>query len=186
MVLRRFHNFRRLFRAVRCGVCFPPGDNGSSTHLSLGTPVRKTPLGCVSSTHRNCENAIEDQGRIRRRRTTAAATLISFVLALGMVPCAQFAPFAAAQNLSGERTVSGTVLSASSKAVSGATVFLKNEKTKSIRSFTSLANGHFHFAQVDKDQDYDLWAEKDGKKSAVKTVSSWDSRTDFVSDLKFK
>ena len=100
-------------------------------------------------------------------------------------PQATLVPQAAAQNL-GERTVSGTVLSAASDPVAGATVFLKNEKTKSIRSFTSLDNGHFHFAQVNKDQDFDLWAEKDGKKSAVKTVSSWDTRSDFVSDLKLK
>jgi hypothetical protein len=113
-------------------------------------------------------------------------------LALGLVSSlfhagrpATLAALAAAQNL-GERTVSGTVLSAASTPVAGATVFLKNEKTKSIRSFTSLENGHFHFAQVNKDEDFDLWAEKDGKKSAVKIVSSWDSRTDFISDLKLK
>jgi hypothetical protein len=113
-------------------------------------------------------------------------------LALGLVNSlfhagrpAALAALAAAQNL-GERTVSGTVLSAASTPVAGATVFLKNEKTKSIRSFTSLENGHFHFAQVNKDEDFDLWAEKDGKKSAVKIVSSWDSRTDFISDLKLK
>ena len=35
-------------------------------------------------------------------------------------------------------------------------------------------------------EDFDLWAEKDGKKSAVKTVSSWDARKDFISDLKLK
>lgn len=92
---------------------------------------------------------------------------------------------AAAQNL-GERTVTGTVIGAASEPVAGATVFLKNQKTKSIRSFTSIANGHFHFAQVNKTDDYDLWAEKDGKKSEVKTVSSWDARSDFVSDLKMK
>jgi Carboxypeptidase regulatory-like domain len=109
-------------------------------------------------------------------------------LAFGMFntgPAGTLVPQAAAQNL-GERTVSGTVLSAASTPVAGATVFLENEKTKSIRSFTSIENGHFQFSQVNKDQDYDLWAEKDGKKSAVKTVSSWDARTDFVSDLKLK
>jgi hypothetical protein len=34
--------------------------------------------------------------------------------------------------------------------------------------------------------DFDLWAEKDGKKSAAKTVSSWDDRKEFVSELKLK
>lgn len=126
----------------------------------------------------------ETHRRTNRSGPVAAAVLVA-ALALG-VPVARFVPAAAAQNL-GERTVSGTVLSvAASGPVVGATVFLKNEKTKSIRSFTSLDNGHFYFAQVDKDQDYDLWAEKNGKKSAIKTVSSWDSRTEFVSDLKLK
>jgi hypothetical protein len=117
-----------------------------------------------------------------------AVAALAFGLFNGMFnagPGTALVPQAAAQNL-GDRTVSGTVLSAASTPVAGATVFLKNEKTKSIRSFTSLDNGHFHFAQVNKDQDYDLWAEKDGKKSAVKTVSSWDARTDFISDLKLK
>jgi hypothetical protein len=86
----------------------------------------------------------------------------------------------------GTRTVSGTVLNANSQPVAGATVFLKNQKTKTIRSFTSLDNGHFDFAQIDMSVDYDLWAEKNGKKSAAKTVSSWDSRKDFVTELKFK
>jgi hypothetical protein len=89
------------------------------------------------------------------------------------------------QNL-GQRTVSGTVLNDSSSPVPGATVFLKNEKTKAIRSYTSTADGHFHFAQIDMADDYDLWAEKDGRKSTVKTVSSWDARKDFISDLKLK
>jgi hypothetical protein len=90
-----------------------------------------------------------------------------------------------AQNL-GERTVTGTVFDAASNPVQGATVFLKNQKSKSIRSFTSLANGHFYFAQVNKAEDFDLWSEKDGKKSPVKTVSSWDERAQFVTELRLK
>jgi hypothetical protein len=96
-----------------------------------------------------------------------------------------FAPAAFGQNI-GERTVSGTVLSDSSQPVAGATVFLKNQKTKAIRSYSSTTDGHFHFAQIDMSVDYDLWAEKDGKKSAIKTVSSWDARKEFVNDLKLK
>lgn len=92
---------------------------------------------------------------------------------------------AEAQNL-GMRTVSGAVLDADSSAVVGATVFLKNQKTKAIRSYTSTDKGHFYFAQVNMAEDYDLWAEKGGKKSPTKTVSSWDTRKEFVSDLKLK
>ncbi len=96
------------------------------------------------------------------------------------------APAAWGQNI-GDRTVSGTILDATARQpVVGATVFLKNEKTKAIRSYISTADGHFRFSQVDMSVDFDLWAEKDGKKSATKTVSSWDDRKDFISDLKMK
>ena len=73
-----------------------------------------------------------------------------------------------------------------SAPVAGATVFLKNNKTKAIRSYTSAANGRFRFAQVNMTDDYDLWAEKEGKKTATKTVSSWDARKEFETELKMK
>ena len=92
---------------------------------------------------------------------------------------------AAAQNL-GDRTISGTVLGADSQPVVGATVFLQSLKTKSIRSFTTVEKGHYRFTQVKKSEDYDLWAQKDGKKSPLKSISSWDSRNDFIADLKLK
>ena len=117
-----------------------------------------------------------------------AATVLS-LLAFGALPAGPRNAFVSsaawAQNI-GMRTVSGTVLNASSDPVSGATVFLKDEKSKTIRSFVSTADGHFHFAQVDMSIDFDLWAEKDGKKSAIKTVSSWEARKDFIADLKLK
>jgi hypothetical protein len=122
------------------------------------------------------------------RAGLVAATALS-LLAFGALsggPRNSFISSAAwAQNI-GMRTVSGTVLNAASQAVPNATVFLQNDKTKTIRSFDSTADGHFQFSQVDMSTDFDLWAEKDGKKSATKTVSSWDARKDFVSDLKLK
>ncbi len=123
-------------------------------------------------------------------RTVLLAATVFAALAVGVVSIgsrdALIAPTGAqAQNL-GMRVVSGAVLTEDSEPVIGATVFLKNEKTKAIRSYTSTAKGHFYFAQVNMAADFDLWAEKGGKKSAVKTVSSWDSRKAFVSDLKLK
>ena len=117
------------------------------------------------------------------------AAIACGLMALGAIPSgsrfALSAPAAWAQNI-GDRTVSGTVLNESGQPVVGATVFLKNEKTKTIRSYISTAIGHFRFSQVDMSVDFDLWAEKNGKKSATKTVSSWDDRKDFISDLKLK
>ncbi|MGD0741174.1 MAG: carboxypeptidase-like regulatory domain-containing protein [Terracidiphilus sp.] len=111
------------------------------------------------------------------------------LFAFGAIPsgsrCALSVPSAWGQNI-GDRTVSGTILNESSQPVVGATVFLKNEKTKAIRSYISTAEGHFRFSQVDMSVDFDLWAENNGKKSAIKTVSSWDDRKDFISDLKLK
>jgi hypothetical protein len=113
------------------------------------------------------------------RASWLAAIACGFV-ALGAIQggsrSALIAPAAWGQNI-GVRTVSGAVLDASSKPVVGATVFLKNEKTKAIRSYSSTAMGHFHFAQVDMSVDFDLWAEKEGNKRATKSVSSWDDRT---------
>jgi len=90
-----------------------------------------------------------------------------------------------AQNF-GQRTVRGTVENAASAPVVGATVFLKDLKSKSIRSYTTDAEGHYRFTQVYMAEDHELWAEKDGKKSVTKTISTWDTRKEYVSELKLK
>jgi hypothetical protein len=127
---------------------------------------------------------------VRIDRTILAVSVVFAALAAGLVSVGPQGaliapPSAQAQNI-GERVVSGAVLNEDSSPVLGATVFLKNEKTKAIRSYTTTNMGHYYFAQVNMAEDYDLWAEKGGKKSATKTVSSWDSRKAFVSDLKLK
>ena len=120
-------------------------------------------------------------------RACVAAGLVYVALAAGLVPMAPNGGLSAAQaqNL-GQRVVTGAVVDADSAAVPGATVFLQNLKTKSIRSYTSAKDGRFRFAQVNMSDDYDLWAEKQGKKSAIKQVSSWDARKEFETELRIK
>lgn len=123
-------------------------------------------------------------------RTASLTVLALALLAAGVcpLPCPgglAGAPMANAQNF-GQRTVTGTVYDAQSNFVSGAIVFLQNQKSKTIRSYTSDSKGHFNFAQVDMSQDFNLWAEKGSSKSPVKVVSSWDSRKNWVGDLKLK
>jgi Carboxypeptidase regulatory-like domain len=114
-----------------------------------------------------------------------AAGAMSAALALGVFSFAGLSAAGRAQNL-GQRAVNGSVVDADSTPVVGATVFLRNSKTKSIRSYTSTKEGRFRFVQVNMSEDYDLWAEKDGRKSATKTVSSWDTRKEFECELKLK
>jgi len=92
---------------------------------------------------------------------------------------------AQAQNL-GQRAVSGRVVDGNEAPVAGATIFLKDLKKKTIRSYNSAPDGKFRFAQVNMAVDFEIWAEKNGKKSAVKTVSSWDTRKEFETELKLK
>ncbi|HUH62331.1 MAG TPA: carboxypeptidase-like regulatory domain-containing protein [Terracidiphilus sp.] len=124
-----------------------------------------------------------------RARLPAGAVFLA--LALGFLPAGPRiealagAQAAVAQNL-GQRVVEGKVLDSSAASVSGATVFLRNLKSKAIRSYTSDSDGRFRFTQVNMANDYDLWAEMGSRKSATRTVSSWDTRTVVHFDLKLK
>lgn len=127
---------------------------------------------------------------MRLNRARLVASVAFAALTAGMVPSAQHhggdgISVAYAQNM-GQRNVMGTVVDAAATPVPSATVFLKNLKTKAIRSYTSASDGRFRFTQVTMADDYELWAQKDGKKSVMKTVSAWDAHTDFETELKMK
>lgn len=130
--------------------------------------------------------------RAKRAAWFAGAGMAALALGLVAVPSAPggagqlVAPQAYAQDELSFRVVSGEVMNDSDAPVPSAIVFLKNLKTKSIRSYTSASDGTYEFVQVNMAVDYELWAEKDGKKSAVKTVSTWDTRKKFVANLKLK
>jgi hypothetical protein len=118
-------------------------------------------------------------------------------LALGLLPGANLtwssphekseivAPEAEAQNF-GQRVIQGKVFDETEQAVSGATVFLENLKSRDVKSFTTIKDGGFRFAQVGMIDDYQVWAEKGKKKSSVKTISSFDSRKEVNFDLHLK
>lgn len=74
------------------------------------------------------------------------------------------------------KTLSGTVTDKADKPIAGARVFLKNSKTLVVKSYFSEDNGTYRFPQLALNTDYEIWAEKDGKKSANKSVSQFDDR----------
>jgi hypothetical protein len=83
-----------------------------------------------------------------------------------------------------QRVVQGKVVDSSGAGLKNATVFLKDGRTLAVKSYIAAADGSFRFGQVAPNSDCQLWAEFAGKKSAVKNISSFDSRAEFNITLK--
>jgi hypothetical protein len=128
----------------------------------------------------------------KRTRSYLFGSSLIAVAVLGLIPAGDPArsgsfglAVAEAQNF-GQRILQGKVIGEGDSPVGGVTVFLKNLKSRDIKSFTSTPDGSFRFAQVGMVDDYEVWAEQGKKKSGVKTISSFDSRKLLEFDLKLK
>jgi len=97
---------------------------------------------------------------------------------------------AAAQDAKREaqlRTVRGVVAEKSSDTpIASAVVFLKNTRTNAVRSYIADEEGNYRFSGLDPNVDYEVHAEKDGAKSAVRTVSSFDNKKEITLNLKLE
>ena len=85
-----------------------------------------------------------------------------------------------------QRVVSGKVTDAGGTPIKGAVVYLKDGRSLAVKSFFSDEQGGYRFGQLSPNTDYEVWAENNGKKSAVKTVSSFDSKSQFTINLKIE
>jgi protocatechuate 3,4-dioxygenase beta subunit len=84
------------------------------------------------------------------------------------------------------RTVHGDVLDKSENPVSESVVFLKNTRTNVVRSSYTDNTGKYRFSGLDPNADYEIHAEKEGSKSATRTITSFDSRKDITLNLKIE
>ena len=83
-----------------------------------------------------------------------------------------------------QRTIDGKVVDKSDAPLKGAVVYLKDDHTLSVMSKITAADGTYRFGQLSQNTDYELWAESNGKKSGVKTISSFDNKNQFYINLK--
>jgi hypothetical protein len=116
---------------------------------------------------------------------TPRLRLLFLALAISMSVCAAIAQDA--KHESQLRSVRGVVADKSSDdPVPSAVVFLRNTRTNAVRSYIANEEGEYRFSGLDPNVDYEVHAEKDGAKSATRTVSSFDNKKDLVVNLKIE
>jgi hypothetical protein len=85
-----------------------------------------------------------------------------------------------------QRVVQGKVVDGSNAPIKGAVVYLKDSRSLAVKSYFSDAQGEYRFGQLSQNSDYQIWAENNGKKSAVKAISSFDNKNQFNINLKIE
>jgi hypothetical protein len=75
-----------------------------------------------------------------------------------------------------QRVLTGVVMDKNDQPVPNAVVYLKNEKTLNVRTFFAQKDGTYRFPQLERNVDYEVYAEMNGKRSDTKTVSQFDDR----------
>ncbi len=74
------------------------------------------------------------------------------------------------------RTLTGVVLSKSDAPVSNAVVYLKNMKSLAVKTVIAGNDGAYRFPELSPNVDYEVYAQREGKKSDTKTLSQFDDR----------
>jgi len=97
---------------------------------------------------------------------------------------AQFGDGQKDKNSSGTRSLVGFVTDKESNPIPQALVYLKNTKTQSVKTYISENDGSYRFHQLSPNIDYEVHAEKDGKRSDTRTLSSFDMRPQARINLK--
>ena len=116
--------------------------------------------------------------------------LAALILALASLACVGMAQavfldgeVVADKNQEQGRNVVGQVFTKSDSPIAEAVVYLKNTKTLTIKSFITEKDGGYRFHGLSPNVDYEIYADYQGQKSPVKTISSFDNRSNVTLNI---
>jgi hypothetical protein len=116
----------------------------------------------------------------------AYTVILTFCCMMAFSAVVRGAAVFAQQRAPEQRVVQGKVVDAGNAPIKGAVVYLKDSRSLAVKSYFSDAAGEYRFGQLSQNSDYSIWAESSGKKSAVKTISSFDNKNQFYINLKIE
>jgi hypothetical protein len=114
------------------------------------------------------------------RRSALVLALLASTFGLSTVTAV---PLAAQQRGAVQRIIEGKVENKDGSPIKGAVVYLKDGHTSAVRSAISGDDGGYRFGQLSLSTDYELWASSEEKKSPTKSISSFDSKSQFTINL---
>ena len=82
------------------------------------------------------------------------------------------------------RNLSGQITDKNDNPIPDAIVYHKDTKTLSIKSYVSQKDGTYRFNALSMNNDYEVYAQKEDKKSPTKKLSQFDSRGEPKINLK--
>jgi hypothetical protein len=110
-----------------------------------------------------------------------AALAIATIVAVGAaaqinLPLNGTGPPTAKKTKPTSKMLTGTVVDKADQPIANAVVYLKNTKSLAVKSFFTQQDGSYRFPQLPLNTDFEIYAEKDGKKSSTKQISQFDDR----------
>jgi len=82
------------------------------------------------------------------------------------------------------RLLTGKVLDHADGPLPNAVVYLTNSRTRAVKTYIVSQEGTYRFPALQPGVDYELYAQYNGRKSDVKSVSQFDDRTQIYITLK--
>jgi hypothetical protein len=116
----------------------------------------------------------------KRSVITAVTAVCALLLILGAVASAS----PDKKDKAAGRLLFGKVLDPQDNPLPDAVVYLTNTRTRAVKTYIVGADGTFRFPALSTAIDYEVYAQYKGKKSAAKSVSQFDDRSQVYIDLK--